>query len=537
MARTAAARAGDAMAETFNESQMNVIDSIEAVPEQHHYIHEMELDREAVSVASHAVSAIVGAVQAATEMIDARNGIASVDATMESVVEAGNAAHWAIDGANGYEEFRSVAESNDEEEVQIPLHIAAFWKAVERDVVHLEANVGDGEKSVTVVESLSRSPLWAGGIPKWASRRWSAFKDDLPSREGWGIWTEWYEARLVGRCANREVEMARVTIADKVWEQGPEQANEAIGSLKSPPGDRWNDEGSKLPENSDYHVALSFAGEQRDYVEEVARHLAARGIAVFYDGFEQAGLWGKDGAEAFHGVFAERAMYVVMFISEAYATKAWTRHERRSAISRMLEEEREYVLPVRFDETPIPGLPNTIIFLRANDYSPVGLSATIAQKLGMAEFEGKASDVPPPRMTSLAGEVVFDYSSFDGHYVIGSGPAEFETMWTKASDGSIYIYNDPQSINGVALDGNASSIHEVLNAAALDFSSRSRCPVTGEIVVLRNTSGFYAAVQILDIKDNRRGHDRDELRFRYAIQSGGTGDFSGFREVSERETN
>ena len=256
---------------------------------------------------------------------------------------------------------------------------------------------------------------------------------------------------------------------------------------------------------------------------------------MFYDGFEQAGLWGKDGAEAFHGLYAGRAMYVVMFISEAYATKAWTRHERRSAISHMLQEEGEYVLPVRFDETPIPGLPNTIIFLRADDYAPAELSATIAQKLGMAAFEGKASDVPPPRMTSQAGEVVFDYSSFDGHYVIGSGPAEFETMWTKASDRSIHVYNDPPSINGVALDGNASSIHEVLNAAALDFSSRSRCPVTGEIVVLRNTNGFYAAIQVLDIMDNRRGHDRNELRFRYVIQSDGTGDFSGFREVLERE--
>ena len=286
-----------------------------------------------------------------------------------------------------------------------------------------------------------------------------------------------------------------------------------------------------MPGNRDYDVALSFAGEQRAYVEEVARHLAARGIAVFYDGFEQAGLWGRDGAEAFHGVYAEQATYVVMFISEAYAAKAWTRHERRSAISRMLKEEGEYVLPVRFDETPIPGLPDTTIFLRADDHSPAELSVRIAQKLGVTAFDCKASDVPPPRMTSQVGEVVFDYSSFDGRYVIGSGPAEFETMWTKASDRSIYVYNDPQSINRVALDRNASSIHDVLNAAALDFSSRSRCPVTGGIVVLRNTSGFYAAVQILGIKDNSRGDNRDELRFRYAIQNDGTGDFSGFRNI------
>ena len=224
-------------------------------------------------------------------------------------------------------------------------------------------------------------------------------------------------------------------------------------------------------ENREYQVALSFAGEQRGYVEEVARRLAAKSIDVFYDGFEQPRLWGKDGTEIFHEVFAEKATYVVMFISAAYASKAWTRHERRSALSRMLKEDYEYVLPVRFDGTSIPGLPDSILYLSANDYSPAALSTTIARKLGIADFDGKASDVPPPRMTSPVGEVVFDYSSYNGRYVIGSGAAEFETKWSKASNRSIHVHNDPKSINGVALDRDATSIHEVTNAAALNYTS------------------------------------------------------------------
>ena len=39
-----------------------------------------------------------------------------------------------------------------------------------------------------------------------------------------------------------------------------------------------------------YEVALSFAGEQRGYVESVARALQSRGIAVFYDEFEKIAL-------------------------------------------------------------------------------------------------------------------------------------------------------------------------------------------------------------------------------------------------------
>ena len=68
---------------------------------------------------------------------------------------------------------------------------------------------------------------------------------------------------------------------------------------------------------NNYQMALSFAGEQRPYVEEVAQHLATRGIAVFYDKFECVRLWGQDLAEAFHTAFERQSDFVVMFISKA----------------------------------------------------------------------------------------------------------------------------------------------------------------------------------------------------------------------------
>ena len=129
----------------------------------------------------------------------------------------------------------------------------------------------------------------------------------------------------------------------------------------------------------------------------------------------------------------------------------------------------------------------------------------------------------PPRRTSPIGDVVFDYSSYNGRYVIGSGVLEFEKKWSSASDTRIHVYNDPPSVNGVALTCGCRSISQVQSAASLDYTSRSRKPSLGQIVVLRNTGGFYAAIQVLAIK-----YARDELRFRYAIQSDGTDDFTGF---------
>ena len=41
-----------------------------------------------------------------------------------------------------------------------------------------------------------------------------------------------------------------------------------------------------------YEVTLSFAGEDREYVEEVAKVLKENNVSVFYDKFEEVNLWG-----------------------------------------------------------------------------------------------------------------------------------------------------------------------------------------------------------------------------------------------------
>jgi len=44
----------------------------------------------------------------------------------------------------------------------------------------------------------------------------------------------------------------------------------------------------------EFDVCFSFAGENRAYVEEVARELENLGVKIFYDMNEQVDLWGKD---------------------------------------------------------------------------------------------------------------------------------------------------------------------------------------------------------------------------------------------------
>jgi len=137
-----------------------------------------------------------------------------------------------------------------------------------------------------------------------------------------------------------------------------------------------------MASESEYEVALSFAGEQRPYVEEVATLLRAQGVRVFYDDFERAKLWGKDLYEHLDYIYGRAAKYCVVFISSEYAEKIWTTHERKSAQARAISENEEYILPARFDDTEVPGLRSTLGLIDLRTTSPEELASLIVAKLG-----------------------------------------------------------------------------------------------------------------------------------------------------------
>jgi hypothetical protein len=115
----------------------------------------------------------------------------------------------------------------------------------------------------------------------------------------------------------------------------------------------------RFPERFD--VAISFAGPDRQFAEELANRVRGAGFEVFYDDFYPAQLWGKNLYEFFHEIYSKRARFCVMFVSQAYAERLWTNHERQSAQERMFRERGgEYILPIRVDGTDLPGMHGTI---------------------------------------------------------------------------------------------------------------------------------------------------------------------------------
>jgi hypothetical protein len=131
----------------------------------------------------------------------------------------------------------------------------------------------------------------------------------------------------------------------------------------------------------DYEVALSFAGEDREFVEEVASELRKAGIEYFLDSEHLSETWGEDLGEFFDSLFRKRARYAVIFVSRHYVDKPWTRHERRCALDRAIQQRSAYVLPVRLDDIDVPGLRSSTCHLDARRIGIDGIVRTLREKL------------------------------------------------------------------------------------------------------------------------------------------------------------
>ena len=233
-ARGAACDAGDAMADIGNAAQMSAFEARDAIPDMDEYVWRLEGDARALGIANRAVDAAAHAVQAVVDAVDAAKGIAGLDAVYKATVDAAVAAHRAVDGVHGNSEFFNFfneSEKDDEAEANIAEHIAEFWKAVRLDVECLESGTSAGDQPEVAVSGLSERALWLDGTPVWAGRQWADLKDRLPEKERWWVWIDWYEARLVGRVSDANLEFDRVKIPKDDWERGPAHVNAIIARM------------------------------------------------------------------------------------------------------------------------------------------------------------------------------------------------------------------------------------------------------------------------------------------------------------------
>ncbi len=177
---------------------------------------------------------------------------------------------------------------------------------------------------------------------------------------------------------------------------------------------------------------------------------------------------------------------------------------------RKYEEKYEELLRSLLDEPAIPVPP-----LGENPFETI-------KKFSSQKFIPSSEKYVSP---SPKGRVTFDYSNNNGRYCIGSGEHMFEIYLSKSSDQNIHLLNDPNSIRTVAIVKDYSDIKDVVDARKYDGSSRIRQPELGQVAVLQNENGYWAAIKVLGIKDDTRGDSHDEVTFDYVIQTNGSPSF------------
>ena len=153
----------------------------------------------------------------------------------------------------------------------------------------------------------------------------------------------------------------------------------------------------------EYDLAMSYAGEDRAYVEDVVRRVQASGARVFYDQDELARMWGENLVDFLQSIYARKARYAILFVSRDYIAKKWTNHERQAAQDRALQQASPYVLPVKLDSSELPGLHSTIAYIDAREVGVERLAALAVEKLALgAPVE---QSVLPDRVPRTAQEV------------------------------------------------------------------------------------------------------------------------------------
>ncbi|HVI32667.1 MAG TPA: pentapeptide repeat-containing protein [Phenylobacterium sp.] len=142
----------------------------------------------------------------------------------------------------------------------------------------------------------------------------------------------------------------------------------------------------------------------------------------------------------------------------------------------------------------------------------------------------------PPRFEQAEGSFSVDFRNHDGRVLLGQGDWLFETMWATAGDGSIHVVNETSSVKSVAVATGAHVIEDVSDAvfAVSDFTSRYRTPQVGEVVLVQNTKGYAAAIEIQRVKVTPESQRGSELRARYRILTDGSRNFSARGVNAER---
>jgi hypothetical protein len=130
----------------------------------------------------------------------------------------------------------------------------------------------------------------------------------------------------------------------------------------------------------EFDFPISYAGPDRAIARELGETLAAAGWRVFYDRFYPGRLLGARLDREFRWVFGGGTRFFVPLVSRHYGEGEWPQLEWRIGKEEAKRREQHFVLPVRLDDTPLLGLPETVGYVDLRQHSVDEVVETLSDK-------------------------------------------------------------------------------------------------------------------------------------------------------------
>jgi hypothetical protein len=133
-----------------------------------------------------------------------------------------------------------------------------------------------------------------------------------------------------------------------------------------------------------FRVALSLAGEQREYVDGVDSHLVeelGRDAVFYYPNFE-AQLARPNADLLLQKIYHEQADLVVVFLGRDYQAKEWCGGVEWRVVRELIKKRQDdRIMPFRFDDEPVDGLFSIDLAADCRKHPPAKAAALIIARL------------------------------------------------------------------------------------------------------------------------------------------------------------
>ena len=214
---------------------------------------------------------------------------------------------------------------------------------------------------------------------QWCGLEWRAIRDLLKKRQDNDIMPLRFDDTDIPGLFSIDgyIDLRRRTpeqIAEFIIQRAkPQQQSSTVTTIHS----------TRLPTIKRFQIALAFPGEYRDYVSQVAAILGQKlgQDTVFYDQWYTAELARPNMDTHLQAIYHDHAELIVPFLCADYERKQWCGLEWRAIRDLLKKRQDNDIMPLRFDDTEIPGLYGIDGYIDLRRHTPEQIAGFILQRV------------------------------------------------------------------------------------------------------------------------------------------------------------